>query len=376
MGVLGEKGIDTVMISDEISDPLFTINSKLETKLHYKKLNIIRLQKNIIYSLLKRDSDLIEPLHYFLQDFDLIVCTDFIFPWLLKKNYIRGDVPMVYLASNNMDFKVRYLFQASIPSAVNFLKPSFFIKYFLSKKGISLLLSNFNHILATSKFVMNSIKNNYNLNLPQTYLSIGIDAPPPLYEIQNTCKSDTFYYFGWGSGIRGLQDVIEAFRLYRRQGGTAELKIDLQGQHGFEERYYIRKILHSEVSKYLNLNYVNYNIEKEILSSKAVLLPFRVPYGYSQPPLTVLEAMRLGRIVISTNIGSIPELITNNVDGFLVNPASPTDISKVLLRIDDETVNIIGCNAYMKLAEHYVWSKLVYDYISRFKEIVHESTRY
>lgn len=85
MGVLGEKGIDTVMISDEISDPLFTINSKLETKLHYKKLNIIRLQKNIIYSLLKRDSDLIEPLHYSLQDFDLIVCTDFIFPWLLKK---------------------------------------------------------------------------------------------------------------------------------------------------------------------------------------------------------------------------------------------------------------------------------------------------
>jgi len=44
-------------------------------------------------------------------------------------------------------------------------------------------------------------------------------------------------------------------------------------------------------------------------------------------PTSILEAMALGVPVISTKLGSIPELVINGKGGYLVSPNSPTDLA-------------------------------------------------
>jgi len=49
-------------------------------------------------------------------------------------------------------------------------------------------------------------------------------------------------------------------------------------------------------------------------------------------PLSVLEAQRLGVVVIATNVGALEEMIANGENGFLVDPASAVEQTVSLLR--------------------------------------------
>ena len=51
-------------------------------------------------------------------------------------------------------------------------------------------------------------------------------------------------------------------------------------------------------------------------------------------PNAILEAMAMGRIVVATEVGGIPELVRNGRDGWLVSP-NPEDIASGLLRAVD-----------------------------------------
>ncbi|SVA86604.1 uncharacterized protein METZ01_LOCUS139458, partial [marine metagenome] len=60
--------------------------------------------------------------------------------------------------------------------------------------------------------------------------------------------------------------------------------------------------------------------------------------GIDMSPLTLLEAQLMKKPVIATNVGGIPELIKNNVTGFLTEKGNYLDlIDKISTLIDDKT---------------------------------------
>lgn len=65
------------------------------------------------------------------------------------------------------------------------------------------------------------------------------------------------------------------------------------------------------------------------------LLPSRYGEGL---PMALLEAMALGKIVITTDDASIGLVVKNGVNGFIVNKYSPEDISKMLTVVQNFTV--------------------------------------
>jgi glycosyltransferase involved in cell wall biosynthesis len=54
---------------------------------------------------------------------------------------------------------------------------------------------------------------------------------------------------------------------------------------------------------------------------------------YEGHPLVILEAMSFGIPIVATRISSIPEVITDRVNGLLVNPNDPRDLAKALEEI-------------------------------------------
>jgi glycosyltransferase involved in cell wall biosynthesis len=60
--------------------------------------------------------------------------------------------------------------------------------------------------------------------------------------------------------------------------------------------------------------------------------------GIDMSPLTLQEAQLMKKPVIATNVGGVPELIKNNVTGFLIEKGNYLDlIDKISTLVDDKT---------------------------------------
>ena len=106
------------------------------------------------------------------------------------------------------------------------------------------------------------------------------------------------------------------------------------------------------------------DIEPFIQSAIAVVLPFQGTMGYSQPPLTLIEAMSLGKAVISTRRGSINELIVDGKTGLLVKPGDVEGLAHAMLRLSDKTfAKKMGENAYDEIRKKHNWDTVIDKYL-------------
>ena len=55
--------------------------------------------------------------------------------------------------------------------------------------------------------------------------------------------------------------------------------------------------------------------------------------SYENYPLSVIEAQSLGKIVIATHRGGLPELVHDGENGFLVNPGDSLELAKTIERV-------------------------------------------
>jgi glycosyltransferase involved in cell wall biosynthesis len=86
----------------------------------------------------------------------------------------------------------------------------------------------------------------------------------------------------------------------------------------------------------------------------AVLLPvdiFVFPSFWEGMPYSVLEAMNAGKIIISTDVGGIPEVITNKKDGILVRPKNVAELSAAMrdVMMNFDKYAYLGFNAKHKI---------------------------
>jgi polysaccharide biosynthesis protein VpsI len=74
-------------------------------------------------------------------------------------------------------------------------------------------------------------------------------------------------------------------------------------------------------------------------------------------PISLLEAMAYGRAVIGTTVGGIPEMVEDQVQGFLVPAGSPEELAQGIARLssDRQMLGRMSDRAYEKVASHYTW---------------------
>jgi glycosyltransferase involved in cell wall biosynthesis len=91
-------------------------------------------------------------------------------------------------------------------------------------------------------------------------------------------------------------------------------------------------------------------------------------------PNVVLEFMALGKAVIATPVGGVPELIDNNIDGFIFEIGDQQHLSNLIVDLlDDESKRLeVGKKAARKIKESFSSKKMNEAYLHLYKNILHK----
>lgn len=169
------------------------------------------------------------------------------------------------------------------------------------------IYEKFDCIISPSSFVGNKIKE----ELPGIKRIEAIHNYIDLNQYSNCETQDEGYalYSGRISEEKGIINLVKAFQsiqngvLYIAGDGPEKQKIEkFIKENNLEHRIKLLGYLNSETMK------------KTLASSKFLVLP---SIWYENCPFSIIEALAIGKPVVASNIGGIPELIEDGTNGYL-----------------------------------------------------------
>jgi len=118
-----------------------------------------------------------------------------------------------------------------------------------------------------------------------------------------------------------------------------------------------QKINDNNVKEYFRLVGFQENLAEILALIDIFVLP-SISEGF---PFSILEAMAAKKPVIATNVGGVPEIITNNVDGILIEPMDPDALAKamILLAKDIKKRNNIAEMGHKRILENFSLEKMI-----------------
>ena len=138
-----------------------------------------------------------------------------------------------------------------------------------------------------------------------------------------TWEENSLVYFGRLSQEKGLFSLIKAFKHLDLQ-----LKVIGEGPLGQDLGYKVKK---EEFNNILFLGYKRgEELKREITKSIAAILPSEC---YENNPRSVIEAFALGKPVIGSRIGGIPELVRHGETGLTFQPGNVGDLREKIISL-------------------------------------------
>jgi len=134
--------------------------------------------------------------------------------------------------------------------------------------------------------------------------------------------------------LKGERDLIRALAILRERGGELNVKVSFLGYGSESLEPVCREAGVLDLIEFLGA----VALEKRIEFFRQADI-FVLPTYAEAMPMSIIEAMAAGLPVISTNVGGIPELIENDVDGLLFAPGDVSDLAdKIAFLLENEFV--------------------------------------
>lgn len=142
-------------------------------------------------------------------------------------------------------------------------------------------------------------------------------------------------YVGQIEPVRGVFVLLEAIKKIMKQLSDVKLVISNPGLE-FENPY--KNLLQKKIKEYsledkIVLLPAQKRVEDIYNLANVVVFPYIKPYYYMDPPLTLLEAMSCGSLVLGSSVGTVKDLIINNKNGISIKPNDVASLSKQLINI-------------------------------------------
>ena len=221
-------------------------------------------------------------------------------------------------------------------------KPSIYTLYCPIRpedKSAKFCLSKLSQIITITENVKDSVKK---LKIPSEKIIVippAIDTKKYNQDVSGKelraklgLKNDDFVilFVGNLTYTKGIDVLLEALKPIIEKFPHVKLLMTLEMPH---ENYLRRKneILIKINNFGLKNNIIEFgiieNMAELIAASDTLVAPFLDTYGPSDYPIPVLEAMAIGKTVIATKIGGMPEIIEHMKNGILIQP---NDVNSLL----------------------------------------------
>ena len=195
----------------------------------------------------------------------------------------------------------------------------------IKQKVYKILLNNIDIFIAPSKNIKKNFKKQDFINSEIINIYNGT-KPLKYYEIKNTKK---ILYVGRLSEEKGVEYLLKAMPLIIKEIPTIHL--DIVGDGNEKHRL---EILTKELNLEKSVAFIGFvshsEVEKYYKKANIVIVPsiWPEPFGLIGP-----EAMSVGRPVIGTKVGGIPEWLEDGRTGFLVEPKNSKDIANKIIKL-------------------------------------------
>ena len=204
----------------------------------------------------------------------------------------------------------------------------------------------FDKIISVCKF--NFEKHQVKVNLRGKLAQIYNFSPQIRTSIPNHIKGEYFLFYGRLSKEKGIITLIDA---WKKLNGQFRLKI--VGEGNLTAEVY-QKIQTGNIG---NIDLVGYKSGGElkhlIMNASFIIIPSECN---ENNPMTIIEGYSLGKPVIGSNVGGIPEIIIDGKTGFLFEMRHIDDlVSKVKYAnsISDNNYTMLSKNARQFANEHF-----------------------
>mgnify|MGYP003292787098 CR=1 FL=1 len=154
-------------------------------------------------------------------------------------------------------------------------------------------------------------------------------------------------YFGRISEEKGVETAIKAYEQ------LPDHKLRIMGDDTTDEAVRLKKyVVENELS---NIEFLGFRrgeeLEEVIKGARFTLIP---SIWYDNLPNTALESFQYSKPVIASDIGSLPELVEDGVNGFLFGPGNPEALREKVLQLDDTAlVEKMGAASRERLERHF-----------------------
>jgi glycosyltransferase involved in cell wall biosynthesis len=169
--------------------------------------------------------------------------------------------------------------------------------------------------------------------------------------------------------LKGYEELLDAMGEVVRKGFN--VKLVLVGESIYpHSRTYREKLLSLADSTGLSERVIFAGFREDIPELLASFDLFVLPSRSEGFGRTNLEAMAMGKPVISTNVGGIPEVVLDGVTGILVPPGNSEDLARAIMKLlnDGELRESLGREGRRRVEEHFT----LQSHVQRIQEIYGE----
>ncbi len=170
---------------------------------------------------------------------------------------------------------------------------------------------------------------------------------------------DYILYYGRLSEEKGLPVLFEAMA---HIDPDLSLKVVGDGPLAAEYSAWVKKTGLTQ-----RISFIPSTQGKELIDiiqgARAVIIP---SIWYENMPLSLLEALALGKTVIASRIGGMPEVIQHGVNGFLFEAENSAELARLVNELDEEKIASVAKQARISQQEnsldsHYQQLMKIYD---------------